>query len=311
MKTLAKLVLASTTLLLAAMPAAAADYAIILKTLANPFWVSMKEGVQAEAQKKGVQVDIFAAASEDDITGQQRLLEDAINKHYKAIGVAPITAVNMIQQIVAANQKGIYVVDMDEKVDMAQLKSAGGSVVAFLSTDNKAVGEKAGKFILAKIGAAGGKVAIIEGKAGNASGDARRDGAVAAFKGASNVKIVASLPADWDRARALDVATNMLQRNPDLKAIYACNDTMALGAFQAVRNAGKQGQIAVVGTDGAPEAIDSVNAGELTATIAQDAAGVGARSLDILIHALATKPAIKADNAPQMISIDSRLVTKK
>jgi D-allose transport system substrate-binding protein len=311
MKTLAKLVLASTTLLLAAMPAAAADYAIILKTLANPFWVSMKEGVQAEAQKKGVQVDIFAAASEDDITGQQRLLEDAINKHYKAIGVAPITAVNMIQQIVAANQKGIYVVDMDEKVDMAQLKSAGGSVVAFLSTDNKAVGEKAGKFILAKIGAAGGKVAIIEGKAGNASGDARRDGAVAAFKGASNVKIVASLPADWDRARALDVATNMLQRNPDLKGIYACNDTMALGAFQAVRNAGKQGQIAVVGTDGAPEAIDSVNAGELTATIAQDAAGVGARSLDILIHALATKPAIKADNAPQMISIDSRLVTKK
>jgi D-allose transport system substrate-binding protein len=311
MKTLAKLVLASTTLLLAAMPAAAADYAIILKTLANPFWVSMKEGVQAEAQKKGVQVDIFAAASEDDITGQQRLLEDAINKHYKAIGVAPITAVNMIQQIVAANQKGIYVVDMDEKVDMAQLKSAGGSVVAFLSTDNKAVGEKAGKFILSKIGAAGGKVAIIEGKAGNASGDARRDGAVAAFKGASNVKIVASLPADWDRARALDVATNMLQRNPDLKAIYACNDTMALGAFQAVRNAGKQGQIAVVGTDGAPEAIDSVNAGELTATIAQDAAGVGARSLDILIHALATKPAIKADNAPQMISIDSRLVTKK
>lgn len=311
MKTLAKLVLASTTLLLAAMPAAAADYAIILKTLANPFWVSMKEGVQAEAQKKGVQVDIFAAASEDDITGQQRLLEDAINKHYKAIGVAPITAVNMIQQIVAANQKGIYVVDMDEKVDMAQLKSAGGSVVAFLSTDNKAVGEKAGKFILSKLGAAGGKVAIIEGKAGNASGDARRDGAVAAFKGASNVKIVASLPADWDRARALDVATNMLQRNPDLKAIYACNDTMALGAFQAVRNAGKQGQIAVVGTDGAPEAIDSVNAGELTATIAQDAAGVGARSLDILIHALATKPAIKADNAPQMISIDSRLVTKK
>jgi len=311
MKTLAKLVLASTTLLLAAMPAAAADYAIILKTLANPFWVSMKEGVQAEAQKKGVQVDIFAAASEDDITGQQRLLEDAINKHYKAIGVAPITAVNMIQQIVAANQKGIYVVDMDEKVDMAQLKSAGGSVVAFLSTDNKAVGEKAGKFILSRIGAAGGKVAIIEGKAGNASGDARRDGAVAAFKGASNVKIVASLPADWDRARALDVATNMLQRNPDLKGIYACNDTMALGAFQAVRNAGKQGQIAVVGTDGAPEAIDSVNAGELTATIAQDAAGVGARSLDILIHALATKPAIKADNAPQMISIDSRLVTKK
>jgi D-allose transport system substrate-binding protein len=311
MKTFAKLILGSTAMLLAAMqPAAAADYAVILKTLSNPYWVAMKDGIQAEAQKKGVQVDVFAATSEDDITGQQRLLEDAVNKHYKAIGLAPITAVNMIQQIVAANQKGIYVVNIDEKIDQAQLKSAGGSVVAFLATDNKAVGEKAGKFILSKLGAAGGKVAIIEGKAGNTSGDARRDGAAMAFKSASNVKVVASLPADWDRARALDVATNMLQRNPDLKGIYACNDTMALGAFQAVRNAGKQGQIVVVGTDGAPEAIDSVNSGELTATVAQDSAGMGARALDLMISTLAAKPAIKADNAPKFIPVDSRLVAK-
>ena len=307
MKTLTKLLVGGSALLLSMQPAFSADYAIILKTLANPFWVSMKEGVQAEAQKKGVQVDIFAAASEDDIQGQQRLLEDAINKKYKAIGVAPITAVSMIQSIVAANQKGIYVVNIDEKVDLAQLKAAGGSVVAFLSTDNKAVGEKAGKFIVSKVG--NGKVAIIEGKAGNASGDARRDGANVAFKAGGN-QVVASLPADWDRARALDVATNMLQRNPDLKGIYCCNDTMALGAFQAVLNAGKQGKVVVVGTDGAPEALESVKAGDLSATVAQDSAGVGARSLDILIETLAKKPAIKADVPPQMISVDSRLVTK-
>jgi len=307
MKTLTKLLVGSSAFLMSMQPAFSADYAIILKTLANPFWVSMKEGVQAEAQKKGVQVDIFAAASEDDIQGQQRLMEDAINKHYKAIGVAPITAVSMIQTIVAANQKGIYVVNIDEKVDLAQLKSAGGSVVAFLSTDNKAVGEKAGKYIVSKVGA--GKVAIIEGKAGNASGDARRDGANVAFKAGGN-QVVASLPADWDRARALDVATNMLQRNPDLKGIYCCNDTMALGAFQAVLNAGKQGKVVVVGTDGAPEAMESVKAGDLSATVAQDSAGVGARSLDILIETLAKKPAIKADVPPQMVSVDSRLVTK-
>ena len=85
---------------------------------------------------------------------------------------------------------------------------------------------------------------------------------------------------------------------------------MALGAFQAVLNAGKQGKVVVVGTDGAPEAMESVKAGDLSATVAQDSAGVGARSLDILIETLATKPAIQADVPPQMVSVDSRLVTK-
>ncbi|GGP24800.1 D-allose transporter substrate-binding protein [Silvimonas amylolytica] len=289
----------------------AADYAVVLKTLASPYWVAMKDGVLAEAKKQGVQVDIFAANSEDDITGQQRLLEDVVNKNYRAIGVAPISPVNVVQAIAAANKKGIYVVNMDEKVDMSQLKAAGGSVVAFLATDNAALGEKAGKYIVSKLGSAGGKVAIIEGKAGNSSGDARRDGVKKAFAAAPNVKVVASLPADWDRSRALDVATNILQRNPDLKAIYAANDTMALGAVQAVKNAGKLGKVLVMGTDGVPEAIDSVKRGELTATAAQDTATLGAKSLDILVQSVKNKPAIKPDNAPQFVAIDSKIVTKE
>lgn len=244
---------------------AAADIAIVLKTLASPYWVAMKEGIVKEAKNQGIEVDIFAANSEDDIQGQQRVLEDAINKNYKGIGVAPITAVNLVQPIAAANKKGIYVVNLDEQVNQEQLKAAGGSLVAFVATDNKALGEKAGAFILKQIGSAG-KVAILEGKAGNTSGDNRRDGAKKAFDSAPDVKIVASLPADWDRTRALDVTTNILQRNPDLKAIYAANDTMALGAVQAIKNANKLGKVVVVGTDGVPEALDSIKRGELTAT---------------------------------------------
>ncbi|MFS3733367.1 substrate-binding domain-containing protein, partial [Escherichia coli] len=94
-------------------------------------------------------------------------------------------------------------------------------------------------FIIDKLGAEGGEVAIIEGKAGNASGEARRNGATEAFKKASQIKLVASQPADWDRIKALDVATNVLQRNPNIKAIYCANDTMAMGVAQAVANAGK------------------------------------------------------------------------
>jgi D-allose transport system substrate-binding protein len=287
----------------------AADYAVVLKTLASPYWVAMKDGVVAQAKVRGVQVDVFAAAGEDDITGQQRIMEDVVNKGYKVIGVAPISPVNLVQAMAGATKKGLYVVNIDEKADMGQLKAAGGSVVAFLSTDNLALGEKAGKFILGKIGSAG-KVAIIEGKAGNSSGDARRDGVKKALATAPGVTLVASLPGDWDRARALDVANTVLQRNPDLKAFYAANDTMALGALQAVKNANKLGQIVVMGTDGVPEAIASVQAGELTATAAQDPAGMGAKALDAMIDTLKAKPAIKVDNVPTYIGVDSKVVAK-
>ncbi|MCW5222275.1 D-allose transporter substrate-binding protein [Verminephrobacter aporrectodeae subsp. tuberculatae] len=288
----------------------AADYAIVLKTLASPYWVAMRDGIAAEARKRGVQADVFAAAGEDDITGQQRLLEDVVNKNYKAIGVAPISPVNLIQAMAAASKKGIYVVNIDERADMGQLSSAGGSVVAFLSTDNLALGEKAGGFILSKMGSAGGKVAIVEGKAGNASGDARRDGVRKALQTQSNVQLVASLPGDWDRSRALDVSSTILQRNPDLKAIYAANDTMALGALQAVKNANKLGKVLVIGTDGVPEAIHSVKQGELTATVAQDSAAMGAKALGVMIDTLKSRPVIRVDQPPLFIAVDSKIVSK-
>lgn len=290
--------------------AQAADYAVVLKTLASPYWVAMKDGVVAEAKKRGVEVDVFAASGEDDITGQQRLMEDVVNKNYKAVGVAPISPVNLIQAMAAATKKGIYVVNIDERADMGQLKAAGGSVVAFLSTDNLALGEKAGKFILGKMGAAGGKVAIIEGKAGNSSGDARRDGVKKALATQANVQLVASLPGDWDRSKALDVTNTILQRNPDLKAIYAANDGMALGALQAVKNANKLGKVMVIGTDGVPEAINSVKQGELTATAAQDSAAMGAKALGVMIDTLKAKPAIKVDAVPAFIAVDSQIVSK-
>ncbi len=107
--------------------ARAADYAFVLKTLANPHFVAMKEGVLAEARKRGVQVDIFAAAGEDDITGQQRIMEDVVNKNYKAVGVVPISPVNLVQAMASASRKGIYVVNVDEGADMGQIKAAAAA----------------------------------------------------------------------------------------------------------------------------------------------------------------------------------------
>jgi D-allose-binding periplasmic protein len=286
-----------------------AEVAIILKTLSNPFWVSMKEGIEKEAEKQGVKVDIFAANSEEDVQEQLKLLENLLGKDYKAIGVAPLSPVNLIPGIVEANKKGIYVVNIDEKIDMDQLKTSGGSVLAFVTTDNIKVGAKGAKFIVDKL-VDGGEVAIIEGKAGNASGEFRKQGATEVFKSNDKIKLVASQPADWDRSKALDLAANLIQKYPNLKAIYAANDTMALGALQAVMNANKQDKIIVVGTDGAPEALDSIKQKGLSATVAQDSANIGAESLKLLLEALKNKPEINPNNIPQEIPVESNLITQ-
>lgn len=286
-----------------------AEVAIILKTLSNPFWVSMKEGIEKEAKKQGVKVDIFAANSEEDVQEQLKLLENLLGKDYKAIGVAPLSPVNLIPGIVEANKKGIYVVNIDEKIDMDQLKTSGGSVLAFVTTDNIKVGAKGAKFIVDKL-VDGGEVAIIEGKAGNASGEFRKQGATEVFKSNDKIKLVASQPADWDRSKALDLAANLIQKYPNLKAIYAANDTMALGALQAVMNANKQDKIIVVGTDGAPEALDSIKQKGLSATVAQDSANIGAESLKLLLEALKNKPEINPNNIPQEIPVESNLITQ-
>lgn len=290
--------------------AAKPEYAVILKTLSNDFWAKMKQGIEEEAASQGIKVDIFAANSEEDTEGQLRILENCVAKGYKSIGVAPLSPTNLINGIVQANKKGIYVMNIDEKIDMDTLKNAGGSVIAFATTDNVKVGEKGAGYIIDRL-KDGGEVAIIEGKAGNASGEARKQGARAAFEKAKEIKIVGSQPADWDRQKALDTAASIIQKHPNLRAFYCCNDTMALGALQAVKNADKLGKIIVVGTDGASEAIKSVESGELSATVAQDSAEIGAASLRQMIEAVDRGEEINPERMPDTIPVDSYIVDRE
>ncbi len=287
-----------------------ADYAVILKTLSDDFWVQMKKGAEDEAAKLGVKVDVFAAQDISDSAGQLTILENCLGKGYKAIAVTPVSPTNLINGIVHANEKGIYVMNIDEKVDLETLRNAGGSLIGFATTDNTAVGEKAADFIIESLGESGGKVAIIEGKAGNATGESRKNGAKSAFEKAEGIELVAVQPADWDRQKAVDTATSFIQMHSDLKAIYCCNDTMALGALQAVINANKLGEILVVGTDGTAEAIQSVEEGKLSATVAQNAAEIGAAAVRQMVEAVKEQPEIDPASEPPMIPIDSELVTK-
>jgi D-allose transport system substrate-binding protein len=269
----------------------------------------MASGVQAEAARRGITVDIYAAESEDDLQGQQTMMQDLISKHYKAIAVAPITPVNLIEPTSRATRAGISVVEVDERMDERQMRAEGAVTLATIATDNRMLGGKAARFILATASGRPIDVAIIEGRAGSASSEARVAGALSVLRNSGNATVVSIQPADWDRERALGVATAMLARDPKLGAIYAANDTMALGAEQAVQNAGRSGPIMVVGTDGSPEALASIRAGALSATVVQDARAIGAAAVDVMADALQGRD--KPGDAARNITIESRLVTRR
>ena len=285
------------------------EYLMIIKTLSSPFWVNLKNGIEEEANRLGVNVTVLAGNSEDDIQGQLRLFEENIAKNHAGIGFAPISPVNLISAVSQAYAKGIYLVNVDEKVNMEQLKANKANVEGFVNTDNFKVGASAAKFIVEQIKS--GDVIIIEGKAGTTSGEDRRTGATSVFTNTAGINLVASQPADWDRTRALDVTSSLLQRYPNIKAIYCCNDTMALGAQQAVENIQKQGSIIVVGTDGTPEAFQSIKEGRLKATMEQDSKQIGAQGLRLLVEAVQSgKGLISIDAEPKVIGLEAILVTQ-
>lgn len=284
-----------------------AEFALLVKTFANESQQNLKRGMEEAAEKLGVKVDMYATNTEDDVEGQVALLENLITKGYKGIVISPITPDNLNSAIADATAKGIYIVNVDEQINIEGLRALGGSVYAFVASDNVKVGKTGGQYLVEQMGGSG-QVVIIEGKAGAVSGEDRRDGAALAFEEAPGIELVAVQPADWDRTKAYDVATNLLSKYPDLKGIYCCNDVMAMGALEAVKNANRD--VLVVGTDGNSDAVDSVKAGELTATVAQDSAGMGARAVEVLVRAVNENKPIDINADPTFEAVDAYLVTK-
>lgn len=250
------------------LPEASKSYKIaaIEPTLSNPFWVTVKDGYEAAAKEYGVSIDVLSGKSEEDTNGQLDIMKTAIGKDYNAITMSTITPFNLIPGVAEANKKNLPVIAVGNSIDDAKGKEVNAKINAFITSDFKEQGKIGGKFIVDKI--TSGKVAIIEGMAGAAQGEARKNGAKSAFDEAKGIEIVSTQAGNWDRKKAYDITTNIIQANPDLKGIFCANDVMALGAVDALKAAEKKDQVTVVGVDFIDDAKKSIESGELDATVA-------------------------------------------
>lgn len=242
--------------------------AIVLSTLNNPFFVTMKEGAENKAKKLGY--TLIVLDSQNDPSKELSNVEDMIVRGVDAILINPTDSQAVSNAIRMANQKGIPVLTLDR----AALR---GNVVSHIASDNVAGGEMAGRFIMDKLGKKA-RVVQLEGIPGTSAARERAEGFMATVMG-SEMVLLSSQPADFDRSKGLNVMENILAANPDTQAVFAQNDEMALGALRAVQEEDKK--ILVVGFDGTDEGIAAVKRGKLAATIAQQPELIGAMGVDV------------------------------
>jgi ribose transport system permease protein len=242
--------------------------AFVPKALNSPFWAAMETAALREAETQGVHLVALAADRETDVERQYQIIENLILQGVDAILLAPSGSKELVPAIRKANDAGIPVLLLDTRIDAAAAESVGAEVLTYIGSDNFEGGAVAGRY-LAEILSGSGNVAVIEGISGHETADQRRLGFLSGIEGYTGITVVASQTANWERALAYNVAENLLQAHPEIDAIFAANDEMALGALEAADAAQRLDDIAIIGFDAIPDALDNIRAGRLLGSVAQ------------------------------------------
>ena len=278
---------------LGAVPEPAADIKIgsIMKFLGNQYWIALGEGQTQRAEKYGITVDVQAAASESDQIGQLNSAETMLQNDYSALLVSPQVDTNLCAAVEKAENGGIPVLNVNDAVLPGAQQWVGPN-----QSQN---GITAAEYLIANL-PAGAEVAVIEGQAGVYAAQQRTAGFTdTATEG--ELEVVASVPGDWDVAKARDAAATIIQQYPDIAAFYANNDGMALGVAEAVKAAGLKGKILVIGTDGIEDAYAAIRAGDLTGTVDSYPYLTGQVSVDIALRILGGQDVPRAVYTPQAL----------
>jgi ABC-type sugar transport system substrate-binding protein len=250
----------------------------VTRTLANEFWGFERDGFEAEAKRLGVDYQTFAVNDEASITEQLDKAQSAMNQGCSAILASPISATALDSVFKSALAQGVPAIVLNDA------KSSLPGVV-YVGPDAEAIGRTAADYIAQQL-PGGGEVAMIEGDPGSSNALNRGKGFKEGLAQHPNLNLVASQTAKWDTNQAQTVATAMLTANPDIKAFYSQNDTMAFGVQAAIDAKGLTGKVIVVGTDGIPQAKKQIAAGTYTATVSERPTTEGAAGVQTALWLL-------------------------
>lgn len=262
-----------------------------VSTQNNPFFVTMAKSVQEQAKKDNIEVKIVDA--QNDPAKQSNDVTDLIESKVDVLIINPVDSAAISNSVIAANKAKIPVITIDRSADK-------GEIASHIASNNVKGGEMAADYIIKKLGE-GTAVAELEGIPGASATRERGEG----FHKLADqkLKVLAKQSADFDRSKGLTVAENILQANPDVKAFFAQNDEMALGAIGAAKSAGKQ--LLIVGFDGTADGLKAIKDGDLAATIAQQPDKMGEMAVEAALKIA------KGETVEKSIAVDLKLVEKQ
>lgn len=235
---------------------------VSLLTLQNPFFKTIGDNIEAEAAKHGYTVEVVSG--DQDAKKQYDQVQDFIVKQATAIVLSPCDSKAVVTAIQAANKAGIPVFTVD-----IPCHEPGVEIVSQIATDNYLGGKMAGDAMVEILGATGGKVLVLDHNMVE-SCQLRVKGFTEILQkhnesSDNDIEVVATLPSGGARDVGFKSTEDAMQSNPDLNAIFAINDPSALGAYAALKKAGREEQVKIVGFDGQPEGKKAILEGKIYA----------------------------------------------
>ncbi|MDK0630817.1 ribose ABC transporter substrate-binding protein RbsB [Clostridium perfringens] len=245
---------------------------MVVSTLNNPFFVNMKDGAEKEAEKLGY--DLVVLDSQNDPAKERANVEDLVQLGVIALLINPTDSDAVVKTVEVANKSNIPVITLDRQAN-------GGKITSHIASDNIKGGEMAAEYVLDKFKDEKGPINVVEiqGIPGASATRDRGEGFHNIMDKNDKFNFVSIQAADFDRQKGLQVMENIIQANPNIQVVFAHNDEMALGAVKAIKASGINAL--VIGFDGNDDAKDSIDASEMTATIAQQPDLIGALGVEL------------------------------
>lgn len=251
--------------------------AVMVKDSTTPFWRYLISGAQDAGAELGVKVVEYAPMEAQNLDEQVKQVEDAIMAGVDAICIAPVDSDGIVPALEEANAAGIPVITTNTKANGAQIET-------FVGVDNYEAAKTLAAYMMEQLGGQG-NVVIIEGNPAGQTSQDRVRGFEEIIAQYPDITLEVSQPGYFKRDEAMTIMENIIQSNPDIDAVLALNDEMALGAFQALEEAGKT-DVLVTGFDGALEGLNAILEGKMYASMNQDAFAQGGEAVKAAVAVL-------------------------
>ena len=237
---------------------------LITKTETNPFFVKMKEGAAAAAQAKGAKLLSGAGKTDGDNAGQVTAIENMIAAGAKTILITPSDSKAIVPAIKKAQERGVMVIALDSPADPAEATDA------LFATDNYKAGVLIGQYAKAAMTGKTVKIAMLDEAPGSTVGKLRHDGFLAGYGiPGTDPQVVCVGNGGGNQPDSQTAMENCLTKDPGINVLYTINEPSAFGAYKALQNRGKQGQVLIVSVDGGCAGVGGVVDGRIAATSQQ------------------------------------------